>query len=94
MYAVVFYTAGPEWKKGRPAREQELEAHNAYQLSLARDGRLKLGGPFANIAGGMSILQVESIEEAQDLASKDPAVTSKIMRALVQHWEPSFGEVS
>jgi hypothetical protein len=61
IYAVVFYTAGPEWKKGRPAREQELEAHKAYQLSLA---------------------------------SKDPAVTSKVMRALVQHWEPSFGEVT
>ena len=90
MYAVVFYTAGPKWKKGRPAREQELADHDRYQQTLVQSGKLKMGGPFASIAGGMAVLEVASMEEAQKLAAEDPAVTSQVMRSLVQEWEPSY----
>ena len=89
MYFVVLYTPGTSWRTGKAVLEQPFERHFAYMAELEASGILKLGGGFADDTGAMGVLEVESLEKAENLVANDPAVKDHIMDANVHPWFPS-----
>src|SRR5262245_13968487 len=87
---VFLYRPGPAWREGAPFSEQGLGPHGAYMSQLLDAGRLFAGGGFADQDGGMAIVIASSLEEARRLLAADPAVTSGIFVAEVEHWRPRF----
>ena len=70
----------------------QLDAHLAYAADLERRGILFGGGPLfyardAEWEGEiMSLLKVEGLAEAQEVAAADPLATSGVSRHVVRPW--------
>ncbi|WP_242221050.1 YciI family protein [Bacillus cereus group sp. BfR-BA-01380] len=86
-YFVILFTQGENWEQGKHIWEQDLEEHKVY-WAQHRTEKVVAGGPFIDDTGGMIILEVESLEEAKELASCDPAVSNNIFHANVHPWHP------
>lgn len=82
-YFVFLYKPGTNWLLGKPPLEQPLGGHFKYMSELAGLKKLVVGGGFLDGAGAMGILQVETLEEAETLVAKDPAVADNIVVASV-----------
>ena len=66
-YALI-YGPGPQWLAGPPVTEQNLGAHRAYMAELYARGRVLLGGPFLDDAGGgLALLRAKGRDEATAL---------------------------
>ena len=66
-YAFI-YAPGPQWLAGPPVTEQNLGAHRAYMAELYARGRVLLGGPFLDDAGGgLALLRAKGRDEATAL---------------------------
>ena len=63
-----------------------MRQHVDYLLALHQTGQLIMGGPFADESGGLVILSVADITEAEQLVADDPAVVSGILKAKIQVW--------
>lgn len=63
-----------------------IRRHVAFLRALDRDGALVLAGPFSNRDGGMIILKVASLDEAQSIAASDPFVQAGARRFEVAVW--------
>ena len=87
---VVIYRPGPAWQAGRPMAEQGLRPHGLYYRELLEAGRVQAGGGFVGSDGGLAILRAADLAEAQAMVDADPAVTSGIFAAELQHWRPRF----
>lgn len=83
----ISYTPGPAWLEGTPILEQPLQGHLAYMTELSKRGILLLGGPFKETQAGLGIIMAASTDEALALASKDPAVQSRLIIATVNPWK-------
>ena len=55
-----------------------MQEHFAYWLGLMKEGKVVVVGPVLDPQGtfGIAVLEVEDESIAQDIASKDPAITS------------------
>ena len=53
-------------------------AHRTYFRSFLEDERLLAAGPFANEAGALWILEVETIEEGEEIVRGDPFVAAGV----------------
>ncbi|HEY8377078.1 MAG TPA: YciI family protein [Nannocystis sp.] len=81
-YYVVVLRRGPAWTAEKTPEVQELFAgHMAHLERMAAEGKLVLAGPFdapkdggVGTPAGLCIYAVETREEAERLASEDPAV--------------------
>ncbi|NNE82906.1 MAG: hypothetical protein HKN28_02945 [Alphaproteobacteria bacterium] len=82
----VLYEKGANWLPGRTLSEQPLQQHVDYLLALHETGQLKMGGPFADGSGGLVILSVGNIAEAERLVAEDPAIINRILMATIQAW--------
>ena len=49
-----------------------LEQHVAHLKKLKKENRLVVCGPFLNNSGAMKIIRAENMEEAQQIATRDP----------------------
>ena len=87
---VVIYRPGPAWQAGRPMSEQGLLPHGRYYRGLLDAGRLQAGGGFVGSDGGLAILRAADLAEARAIVAADPAVTSGIFVAELEHWRPRF----
>lgn len=83
----ILYTRGPNWDRGRPLSGQPLQAHVAYLKQLHVCGQLSMGGPFTDETGGLVILTVDSVDQAEQLIAHDPAVVGGILFATVHAWD-------
>ena len=84
MYAF-FDAPGPQWLPGRPVTEQNLGAHRAYMGELYTQGRVVLGGPFHDEAGGgFAVVRAASREEATALLAADPAIKEGVFTGIVR----------
>lgn len=90
MKAVIIYSTGEAWLEGRPHWEQELVPHRHYLVDVLKD-RLVSTGPFMDHTGGLVIVEVERIEEAEEVAKHDPAVLEGKFNYVVHPWEPLEG---
>lgn len=84
-YFAILFTQGENWEKGKHIWEQDVEQHKIYWTQHRKE-KVIAGGPFMDDTGGLIIVEVESLEEAKELASYDPAVSNKIFHANVHPW--------
>ena len=82
----VLYEPGPNWIQGRPLSQQPLRPHLDYLLALHEQGRLVMGGPFADGTGGLVVLSVSDIAEARLLIADDPAVVAGTLKTTIHGW--------
>ena len=90
MKAVIIYSRGKAWLSGKPHWEQKLVPHRHYLVDTLKD-RLVSAGPFMDHTGGLVIVEVESVEEAEEVAKNDPAVLDGKFEYVVHPWEPLEG---
>jgi len=85
MHVAVIYSKGPAWTDSDAAQDQ-IEAHKAYQHRNFEAGKLVMGGPFIDEAGGMAIYEAQSKEEVEAIVQNDPAVKSGFYLASLHSW--------
>jgi len=91
-YAFI-YAPGPQWLAGRPVTEQNLGAHRAYMADLYARGRVLLGGPFLDDAGGgVALVRAKGRDEATALLAADPAIREGVFTGVVRRWHAVFNE--
>ncbi|HZG14816.1 MAG TPA: YciI family protein [Candidatus Bathyarchaeia archaeon] len=61
--------------------------HLAYLDELNSQGKIFAKGPFVDGAGGMVIYIADSLEEAKELAEKDPYVIQGVRRLELHEWK-------
>ncbi|GGE62412.1 YciI family protein [Priestia taiwanensis] len=90
MRAVIIYTKGPAWIDDKPFWEQGLHPHRLYLVDVLQD-RLVSAGPFTDHTGGLVIINVETLEEAEEVTENDPAVLEEKFTYEVHPWKPLEG---
>jgi uncharacterized protein len=87
-YVMAFLVAGPN-RDQDAATAQALQAgHMATIRRLADEGKLVLAGPFLDGGElrGIYIFNVETVEEAEALASTDPAIQAGRLALQLHPW--------
>lgn len=89
-YFMVFLHDGPQAQDRSPAAARALQGHIQYQLRLHADGHAVAAGGLGPAPGtdliGLTVLRVNSLEQAVRLADRDPAVIFGRFRAVVRPW--------
>jgi uncharacterized protein YciI len=86
---VVFHAPGPRWQRGVGAFEQEgLQAHVDHYRALLQSGKMVLGGPFLDQAGGGTMVAAPGVsgDELAAFAAGDPAIASGLLSFEVRPW--------
>ena len=86
---VVVHKPGPNWKAGVPAFEQAgLQLHAQHFGQLLAEGKLVMGGPFLDGAGGGMMIPEPGVseEEMRKFASDDPTVKSGLLTFEIRPW--------
>ena len=89
---VVVHTPGPAWKAGVPLFEQDgLQQHIGHFHALFEQGKLVMGGPYLDAAGGSAVgmmIPEAGLSQAEitEFANADPSVASGLLRAEVRPW--------
>lgn len=84
---LVIYKPGPGWLTGKSLKEQPLQEHGKYIVSLYSKGFLKFGGTFADENGGALVLEAASEAEAKSIVAKDPGVIAHVLVTELHGWE-------
>ena len=89
LYVVLWKGAGRELKA-------QLPAHLENMIDLERQGKVFASGPFDSGAtgDGLTILRASSKEEAREIASRDPFVTSGLRTFEIREWLLMEGSVA
>jgi uncharacterized protein YciI len=89
-FFLAFLHRGPKWTPEETPETKALqEAHMANIRRLAEAGKLVLAGPFTDDNGklaGIFVFQVDSLEEAKELADSDPAVKAGRLILEIHPW--------
>lgn len=65
-------------------------AHMANMGQMVKEKKLMLAGPFEG-GGGIFILKVESMEEAEKLTARDPAIKAGRLITKIRPWYTTTG---
>lgn len=57
-----------------------------YLAELKSAGKLRHTGPFADLSGGVDIIEADSLEEARELAQRDPFVANNLGTYTLKEW--------
>jgi uncharacterized protein YciI len=91
IYYALFHTPGPNWAAGVGFREQPgVVEHVQYMAQFQETGQMVIGGPFLDDTGGMMVLEIESQEAAEEIATADPSVKSGLLAVEVKPWMVVF----
>ena len=73
-----------------------LAEHLQYMIDLERKGKLFASGPFGNPSrgDGMTIVRAKDIEEADEMAKRDPFVVNGIRTYRIEPWTVMEGSLS
>ncbi|NGZ03293.1 MAG: hypothetical protein CV090_09615 [Nitrospira sp. WS238] len=82
MKFVILGFDGPD---GQAKRKLHRPAHLAGLESLNRAGKIILAGPFTDQTGSLIIIEADSIEEAQKIASEDSYTIHGIFERVEVH---------
>jgi len=92
-YFMGFLRRGPAWTAEQTPEVKKIgEGHMAHIRAMGATGKLILAGPFEiegtppNAIAGILLFDVETIEEAQAMASDDPAVKAGRLTLEVLPW--------
>jgi uncharacterized protein YciI len=90
-YFALMHTPGPAWDHAKGFRDQTgIAAHVGYMSGVFDQKQLVLGGPFLDESGGMMILDVATLEDAQAIANGDPTVKAGLLVVAVKPWLAVF----
>lgn len=74
-----------------PAKDEAIrKEHIDYLNDLIEKGKIIAKGPFTDHSGGLVIFRAESIEEAQQLANRDPAAIEKTREFILKEWKSNI----
>jgi uncharacterized protein len=77
---LVFRDPGPTWVPGLPSRQQPLwDEHAVFMDRLFEQGRIVLGGPYADYSRVLLVVQARDLEEASELFHDDPWTSRGIL---------------
>ena len=77
---LVFRDPGPSWVPGVPTRQQPLwDEHAVFMDGLFEEGRVVLGGPYADYSRALAIVEARDAEEALGLFGNDPWTKAEIL---------------
>lgn len=86
---VVFHRPGPSWMPGKSMLEQPgIQEHVAHYRKWLEAGKLELGGPHLDGAGGGMMIPIAGVteQEVRPFAMEDPAVKSGTLIAEIRPW--------
>jgi uncharacterized protein YciI len=85
---LVFRNPGPSWVPGIPSRQQPLwDEHAVFMDRLFAQGRIALGGPYADFSRVLLIVQASDKEEASALFRDDPwALRGILVESEIVEW--------
>ncbi|OOM80203.1 YciI family protein [Clostridium sp. BL-8] len=66
--------------------EKDFQDHVEYLKGVAAE-RYFVGGGFSNARGGMIIFEAKDLEEAKNIAKKDPIIERGLFRVKVYEWD-------
>jgi uncharacterized protein YciI len=90
LFALV-HRPGPAWVDETGYREQPgIERHIGYLRRLFDEGRMVMGGPFLDDAGGLALIEADDMEEASTFAYDDPTVREGLLSVEVHPWRVVF----
>jgi uncharacterized protein YciI len=92
MRYVALIGHGPAWIAGKRVWEQgrPIEEHLDTMRDRYDEGRLLLGGPFKDSAGGIAVLDVEDESAAVALMEADPGVRAGVLVYELHEMRPYF----
>jgi uncharacterized protein YciI len=77
---IVFRNPGPSWVQGLSTRQQPLwDAHAVFMDRLFEEGRIVLGGPYADSSRALVVVEAHDSHEASELFRDDPWARSGIL---------------
>jgi uncharacterized protein YciI len=79
-FAAILHMEKPE------LNAQFRDQHLDFLASLDEAGKIFARGPFVDGTGGMVIYIADSLEEAKELAEKDPYVVQGVRRLELHEW--------
>jgi uncharacterized protein YciI len=86
-YFAFIHSPGEKWVDSLPSfRQPGIEQHVAYYSALTEVGKIILGGPFLNAAGGIMVYKGDDLEEATRVAQSDPGVKNGLLKVKVRQW--------
>lgn len=88
LFAVI-YRPGKGWKPGQPMSRQDLGGHLRYYRQGLADGRVFAGGGLMAINGGLAILTMTSLPQAEAFLAADPAILNGTFSGEVHVWTPA-----
>jgi uncharacterized protein YciI len=95
-YFLAFLMAGPNrGNAGAPEAQKIQEAHMAHIRALSDTGKLIAAGPFLDdgTLRGIFLFKTATLEEAQALASEDPAVKAGRLAVEIHPWMVAEGVI-
>ena len=86
QYFLILHTPGPEWIQGEGFQNQRLMDHGSYIHSQYQKGVVIEGGPFLDNSGGLAIIKVDDVAQAEEFIRQDPAVQTGVFEAELRPW--------
>lgn len=92
-YFIAFLKAGPSRSQDPQKAAEIQQAHLNHMAELARQKKICIAGPFGDDGDirGIVIYNVKSLEEAEELTSKDPAVKAGRLTIEIHPWWAAKG---
>jgi uncharacterized protein YciI len=87
---VLWYVPGPRWVPDTPVSSQPLAAHQVYMAEQFAQGKVLMGGPLLDNAGGLIILSVSDQPAARQIMEHDPAIAAGVVKGSVHPWLPQL----
>ena len=67
-----------EYLQDKEKIKATFQEHRMYLRTFLENGKLRAAGPFADDAGTLWVLEVETVEEAEDIIKGDPFVSAGV----------------
>lgn len=86
---VVLHSPGPAWQADRSVFNQPgIDKHIAHYREWLAAGKLEMGGPYLDTAGGGMMIPIAGVSEddVRRFANDDPAVKDGILVVQVRPW--------
>lgn len=89
VYAVR-YRPGPNYRRELSLLQQDLREHGQYMARQTQSGVIIAAGPTFEEAGGLVLINVLTLAEAQAFMQNDPAVKAGVFAGEITDWRPVF----
>lgn len=85
----MLHRPGPAWQTGKSVFGQPgVDEHIAYYREWLEAGKLEMGGPYLDKAGGGMMIPVAGVseEDVRRFANDDPAVKGGLLVVEIRPW--------